>query len=705
MCGLGGYWNPRAPPTSEALQRVCTAMADTLVRRGPDASGVWVDATLGIGVAHRRLAIIDRSEAGAQPMVSADGRYVLVYNGELYNYGALRDAGREHGVQFRGHSDSEVLLETCARLGVRTAIEQFEGMFAFAIWDRRDRKLVLARDRLGIKPLYYGFLGGSAGDRLDACVGGRPAGGREMVADGVYADPEARIDGGAWPMVFGSELGAFRAAVPHWQAKVSPSARARYFDCGYVPAPLSIYQGIYKLAAGEMLEIDDDGHCRRQVYWHFADMASAAMRHPHSSQAAALSEIETCLEAAVDERMQADVDVGVLLSGGIDSSLVAAMMGRTAPGRVRSFSIGFDEPQYDESAAANNIAAYLGTRHQTLQTRVADVLALVEDLPTIADEPLADPALLPTALLARRLREHVVVALSGDGGDEAFAGYRRHVHAGWASRVTSAVPAAWRAKLAVGLSHLPIGDLARPASRFGVRWRAPAAAHDTSKFLRALRMHDLAGVYGQQLGPALTSRYGGGPSYGERLANGKEGVISPERQQWLNTLDPCARLQALDTIGYLPDDALTKIDRASMWSGVEVRVPFLDIDVLKAAWRVPSAWRVGRGRGKLLLRKLAARHLPPTVADASKRGLAVPVASWLRGPLRDWAEDLVSLPSLERAGVPMSDTVQELWRQHMAGRRDHADALWTVLTFVAWSRRWMAEPAEPAAASGERTMP
>ena len=613
MCGFAGILEPTVRTAPDALSAIAGAMAARLRHRGPDADGVWADGRGGFAVGHRRLSIRDLTDAGAQPMTSEDGRYTIAYNGEAYGIDPLRRDLEGRGMVFRGLSDTEVVLKACARLGVDAALERLNGMFAFALWDARGRRLWLVRDRLGIKPLYWG-----------------------------------RADDGA--ILFASELTAF-AAHPAWQPSVDTQALGAFMALSYVPAPLSIWRQARKLEPGTLVMIAEGKEPRVQKYWDLASVATAQTDITDAADAAV--QIEEALEGAVAKRLVSDVPLGVFLSGGIDSSLIAALAARQGP--TRTFTIGFEDLKLDESKHAQAIAAHLGTDHADLLVTGADALASAPGIADIYDEPFADSSQIPTLLLSRFARGSVTVALSGDGGDEVFAGYNRHLWAhrhwpfqartpGFAKAIAAAVLRAW-----------------------------PGAGEQRRKLAASLECDDLDGAYDAFITQAMPG------------ADAVPGAQPMPRRPAPAGLGPLGAFQFLDTAGYLPGDVLTKVDRASMSVGLEVRVPMLDHELLTLAWRLAPELRIQGGRTKAVLRAVAARHLPPALFEGRpKAGFAVPLAAWLRGPLRDWADDLLSETALKRSGLLDGAVVSGWWRSHRTGQRDLHHALWNVLMFQSW---------------------
>jgi len=622
-------------------------MAETLRYRGPDDQGVWTDPAAGIALAQRRLSIVDLSPAGHQPMVSASGRFVITYNGEVYSHQEMRPALEARGISFRGHSDTEVILESCAAFGIAATVERLIGMFAFGLWDRQDRTLTLVRDRLGIKPLYWAAFGDL--------------------------------------FLFGSELKALRAH-SGWTAEIDRNAAAAFLRHNCVPAPHSIYQGVQKLEPGRILTLRQSGGRLAapslETFWDARAVARLGVRHRLDlSDDEAVDRLETLLGDATGRRMIADVPLGALLSGGVDSSAVVALMQAQSDRPVKTFSIGFDAAGYDEAKHAKAVAAHLGTDHTELYVTPADALAVVPRLPEMFDEPFADSSQIPTFLVSEMARRHVTVALSGDGGDELFAGYNRHVFAAGSWRTLRRLPAPLRRCAAVLLSSIPQAGWDRLAACLP-SGRIPARPGE--------KLHKLAEVLAcagdDALYQALISHW----RTPERLI---QGAVEPKGAAWDKTLtddlpDAVERMQFLDQVGYLPDDILTKVDRASMAVSLEARVPLLDHRVVEFAWSLPGHFKIRQGTSKWILRQMLYRHVPRGLIERPKMGFAIPLADWLRGPLRDWAEDLLDPASLAAGGLVAAPPVRALWAEHLAGR-DRQFPLWDVLMLEAWRRRWM----------------
>jgi asparagine synthase (glutamine-hydrolysing) len=636
MCGIAGLLDLERRSGSQELDALGRAMAATLNHRGPDAHGIWSDADAGVVLGHTRLSIVDLSPAGAQPMVSSCGAYVISYNGEIYNAGDLRPELEARGRRFCGHSDTEVLVEAIAEWGVRPTVERLIGMFAFGLWDRRTRTLSLVRDRLGIKPIYFGRQ--------------------------------------TWCIVFASELKAFDV-LPNWRPELNLDALAAYLRLAYVPSPHSIYCGIEKLAPGHIATIDVEGKVETSAFWSVEHAAERGKSAPFKvSDREATDTLEMLLGDAVGRRLVADVPLGAFLSGGIDSSTVAAMMRMRSNAPVRTYSIGFREEGFDEAPHARAVAAHLGTEHTELYVNPAEVREVIPHLPTIYDEPFADSSQVPTYLLSKLTREHVTVALSGDGGDELFAGYTRHRFA----RLASGMPATMGRALACGLGVAGPALWERVFSLLPTEWRPRLAA---DKMHKAARLFEAGEESGYR---SLVSAW----DDPERLVNGGKEPKGPIFDAGVARALPDAldRMQYLDTVTYLPDDILTKVDRASMAVALEVRVPILDHRIVEFSWRLPTRFKMRGSRGKWLLRQVLYRHVPRTLVERPKSGFAIPLGQWLRGPLRAWAEELLSEKRLTEGGLLNPAPIRARWIEHLEGTRNWQASLWTVLMFQAWRR-------------------
>ncbi|MFQ5588248.1 MAG: asparagine synthase (glutamine-hydrolyzing) [Nitrospiria bacterium] len=628
MCGIAGFFERSNTMGRDALQSVVRRMTDRLHHRGPDDGGTWVDPEIGIAFGHRRLSVIDLSPKGHQPMHSACGRYTLIYNGEIYNYRVLRDELSRLGEAFRGHSDTEVLLAAIRRWGLRAALKKLNGMFAFALFDQSERKLSLARDRFGEKPLYYGWSGDS--------------------------------------FLFASELKSLTAH-PHFQGEIHRGALALYLRHNYIPAPHSIYQDIFKLPPGSVLNLSLKGNKEMPMpaaYWSFRKTAEAGIRHVNDASASeATDELEGVLKEAVKCRMEADVPLGAFLSGGIDSSLIVALMQAQSTRPVKTFTIGFNEQGYNEAGEAKKIARHLGTDHTELYVRPEEALSVIPDLPKIYDEPFGDCSQIPTVLVSKLARQHVTVSLSGDGGDELFAGYSRYLTG---SRIINAVQ-----RFPLKTRHIFSQMLRSKSVPF---FQSSAKIKRMADILRHHRPEEMYREMIMHISRAS----------GAVLDTHEPEMIFSDADACLKTENLIRRMMYLDTLTYLPDDILVKVDRASMSVSLESRIPFLDPRVAACAWRIPISMHVKGGQGKWLLRKILGRYVPPALFQRPKMGFGIPIGDWLRGSLRAWAEDLLNEKRLETEGFFDPELIRQRWEDHLCARRHHHYFLWTVLMFQAW---------------------
>ena len=643
MCGIAGMIDRRAATSAESLHEIGRAMADTMLHRGPDAGGVWTDPAAGVALAHRRLSIIDLSPGGAQPMVSANGRYVISYNGEVFNFVELRQELEQLGAKFRGGSDTEVIIEGAARWGLAATVKRMIGMFALALWDRETRTISLVRDRLGIKPVYY------------------------LASDTLFA--------------FGSELKAFRAC-PGWSASLDRDALQAYLRVGYVPQPHSIYREIRKLPPGNILTLAPGKMPTIEPFWDARQVAVSGFtkwsKAPDEREA--IDGLDSLLRDAVRRRMIADVPLGAFLSGGIDSSTVVALMQAESNRPVRTFSIGFHEQGYDEAAHAKAVAQHLGTDHTELYVEPGHAFDVIPKLPEWYDEPFADSSQIPTFLVSEMTRRHVTVALSGDGGDELFTGYNRYFWAESLWKRFSRIPLPLRQVIAGALRVLPPATWDRLFGLVPDRLRPPQPGD---------KLYKLAGMLAHDGPQAVYKRLITLCEPSQLAASGHEpkGIIGDESIARDIPNFP-AWMQFIDTVTYLPDDILTKVDRATMAVSLEGRVPLLDHRVVEYAWTLPLSLKIRDGKGKWALRQVLKRYVPDKLIDRPKMGFGVPIDSWLRGPLRDWAEELLSPRALAADGLLRPEPITAMWRDHLSGRNSWHGQLWVILMFQAWRQRW-----------------
>lgn len=626
MCGIAGFINLHRNIEAPVLKATAARMVNTLSHRGPDSSGIWSDEAAGVALGHRRLAIVDLSQSGHQPMVSATGRYIITFNGEIYNFLLIKDRLFEKGHRFKGASDTEVLLAAIEEWGLARALSEISGMFAFAVWDRKEEILSLARDRVGKKPLYYGWTG--------------------------------KV------FLFGSELKALRAH-PDFVADIDRDALAAYTRHNYVPAPWSIYKGISKLPAATFLSIHvgkkkEEGPIK---YWDFRGIAETGCKNPISlSDSDAIQEMDDILSQAVRQRMISDVPLGCFLSGGIDSSLIAALMQKNSSVPARTFSIGFAEATYDESQGARRIAGHLGTEHMEFILTSAEMQEAIPSLPLMFDEPFADSSQIPTWHVAKFARQHVTVALSGDGGDESFGGYDRYQIANKISPVLFSFPKTMRDALSGVLRKTPATGRAR-------------------KFFEIMNARDPDDFYRLMMAYWKIDDH--------ILVQGCEPLFTlNDPAQIPNIDDYISRMMSRDTLSYLPDDILVKVDRASMAASLEARAPLLDRNVIEFAWSLPMSMKIRDGERKWILRKVLERYVPRSMFDRPKQGFSIPVGEWLRGPLLEWAESLLAEERLNREGFFHAPLIRRRWQQHLSGHDDWSYHLWGILMFQAWNETW-----------------
>lgn len=656
MCGLAGIF-----ARHEGSSRTVRLMTSVLRHRGPDDAGFWADNEAGLALGHVRLSILDTSPAGHQPMVSACGRFIIAFNGEIYNHMDLRRelAAVSAAPSWLGHSDTETLLAAVAQWGVTEALRRCWGMFALALWDREQGTLHLARDRMGEKPLYYGWAGGQ--------------------------------------FSFASELKAFRSH-PAFQRRLSPAAVQQYLRFGYVPAPLSIWQDVYKLEPGTILSVTSPltgppdlplrpgEKCSGSTmarFWSLAETIDAGAAERLADDATALAQLEDVMSNAVRRQMISDVPLGTFLSGGLDSSLVVALMQKSSATPVRSFTVGFEDAAFDESPFAAAVARHLGTRHSVIRVTAIEARSAIERMPQIFDEPFADASQIPTWLISQRARSDVTVALTGDGGDEVFGGYERYqrVPALWSAFRTAPFPL--RKRLGCTIAAIPPHMWEKlPGRRWADGTKRPRQVGDRLHRLAA-RLRSVQNI--DDLYLDLVSSW----HDPQRVAASAD----PTAIQFLLQdpvpasvmKDPVGRMMYFDALTYLPDDILCKVDRTAMSVSLETRAPFLDPEVIALAARLPLHMRIRHGQGKWLLRQLLYKFVPRELVDRPKRGFFLPIGQWLRGPLRDWAEDLLDPNKLAAGGHLSPLPIRQMWNEHVAGDRDWTLQAWTILMFQAWA--------------------
>lgn len=644
MCGIAGFLDLSSQKERLNLEASALGMGTSLVHRGPNDSGIWLDIKAGLGLAHRRLSIVDLSPEGHQPMRSADGRYVIVFNGEIYNFGQLRAELENLGHQFRGHSDTEVLLAGICEWGVENAIKRSVGMFAFGLWDEQEQVLHLVRDRIGEKPLYYGWMGDV--------------------------------------FLFGSELKALRTH-PAWQGEVDRQVLALYMRHNYIPTPYSIYKNIYKLVPGTILSISASNRVGKvTVYWSARTVAEAGVRNLFAgSEAEALEVLEEKLCETIAGQMVADVPLGAFLSGGIDSSLVVALMQAQSGTPVKTYTIGLYETGYNEAEFAKAVAEHLGTDHTELYVTPREAMDVIPTLPRLYDEPFADASQVPTFLVSQLTRRSVTVSLSGDGGDELFGGYNRYF---WGRSIWNKVgwmPRELRKMAAAGFTL--VSPSMWDAAFQGLNPVLPAVLKQRTP---GDKLHKLAEVlavdHPEAMYRNLVSSWKA-PTAVVPDSREPETILT-NQQQWADLPDFVMRMMYLDLVTYLPDDILVKVDRAAMGVSLETRVPYLDHRVVEFAWRLPLSMKIRHNKGKWLLRQLLFKYVPPELIERPKTGFAIPIDRWLREALRDWAESLLDEERLRREGFFDPQMIRTKWREHLSGHRNWQYYLWPVLMFQSW---------------------
>lgn len=645
MCGIAGLFSYDPRPDRGALHHAAKAMTDALSLRGPDSGDVWQDPNVPLVLGHRRLSIIDLSEAGHQPMESQSSRYMIVFNGEIYNFRELREELSGFGHRFNGGSDTEVLLAAIEQWGFDDTLPKLNGMFAFALWDRKAQALFFARDRMGKKPLYIGWAGST--------------------------------------LVFASEMKAVMAH-PDFCRVVNKYALCAYMRFGYVPAPMSIFEHMVQLPAGGKMALDmrmlRGGHNLTPLidtYWQAKTTLEDARKTPITDEAQALDAFDALLGQCVQDRLISDVPLGAFLSGGIDSSAVVAMMQKYSSAPVKTYTIGFEEEGYNEAEHAKQIAAHLGTEHHEMYVKAEDALSVVRKLPSMYDEPFADASAIPTYLVSKFARESVTVALSGDGGDEMLGGYNRHIKGPAVWNAVQKIPPNLRGPFSQVIASVS------PAKWSKLRPKSPQFGEHMHKFAQALQKNAESDVY-----LSLVSTWQDAKAL-TRVSEERMVPLVDPKMQVDCPLSFAEQMMYWDTISYLNGDVLTKVDRATMAVSLEARAPLLDQRIYDFVWQLPPEMKIRDGKGKWLLRETLKRYVPDELFERPKQGFSVPIAHWLRHDLKDWAYDLLDEKKLREQGHFDYKMISDLWEQHQKGRGNHAQRLWSVLMFQSWREQWI----------------
>ncbi len=643
MCGFSGFWSFN-DCVSQDYTRVLNDMGEAIRTRGPDSSGVWFDESTKIGLSHRRLAIVDLSEAGHQPMISPSGKFVISFNGEIYNHQSLRaELDQLFTVKWRGHSDTETLLIAIENWGLESTLKKAIGMFGLAVFDVESKQLKLARDRFGEKPLYYGWQ------------------------NGVF--------------LFGSQLNALRPH-PSFKPEINRDAISLLLRHNYIPTPYSIYKDIFKLEAGSIFTLEEDRSFHLETYWSLRDAMSTSHAAADSSATKEqLSSLETTLKQAVSQQMVADVPLGAFLSGGVDSSLVVALMQTQSSIPIKTFSIGFDDPRFNEAEFAKAIANHLGTEHTEFYVNGDDALKVIPKLAEIYDEPFSDSSQIPTYLVSKIASEHVTVSLSGDAGDELFCGYNRYVLTSSLWRKINFVPKIVRSMFSFWIKAVPIKFWNSLSNLIPNRLRPANLGDKLHKAANVLASSDIESLY---LG--LVSHWHDPDKVVIGAKEPLTALTDPKRKASFR--DPILQMMAQDTLSYLQDDILVKVDRAAMAVSLETRVPFLDHRVLEHAWRIPLSLKLNQGSSKWCLRQILYKYVPRSLIERPKMGFAVPLDAWLRGPLVDWANNLLEEERLRKEGFFNVEIIVTMWKEHKSGKRNWQYQLWDVLMFQLWYEKY-----------------
>jgi asparagine synthase (glutamine-hydrolysing) len=646
MCGLTGYLQYKSFH-SDTAKTIAQEMSNQIIHRGPDSSGIWMDADVGIALAHRRLSIVDLSPAGHQPMESISGRYILVFNGEIYNHEDIRkELEKKEKISWRGHSDTETLLASIEVFGFEATLKKTVGMFAIALWDRKERTLYLSRDRMGEKPLYYGWQ------------------------SGVF--------------LFSSELKPFKRH-PAFKGEIDRNALALYLRHNYIPAPYSIYIGISKLTPGTYLKITDTERENKPIeYWSLKDVVAEGQKEPfQGTEQEAIDVLDTRLGESVKLQMMADVPLGAFLSGGIDSSTIVALMQAQSTRPVKTFTIGFHEEGYNEAVHAKAVAKHIGTEHTELYVKPEEAMQVIPKLSTLYDEPFSDSSQIPTFLVSQLARQHVTVSLSGDAGDELFGGYNRYF---WANSIWKKIgkfPTFMRTMTANTIQSISPATWNR---LFSVVSRLPLTPQRFKISQPGDKMHKLSEILSVKTPESIYHKLVSHWKRPEEIVIGSKEpkTLLTDPSLWSEIKEFEHRMMYLDALTYLPDDILVKVDRAAMGVSLESRVPLLDHRVIELAWKIPLNWKIKNGQGKWLLRQVLYKYVPKELIERPKMGFGVPIDSWLRGPLKSWASELLNESRIKQEDFFENEPIQKKWKEHQAGEHNWQYYLWDILMFQSW---------------------
>jgi len=639
MCGFTGFWN-RSPSNKQELEKIASLMAKEISFRGPDSTGLWSDETIGLIFAHLRLSIIDLNITGHQPMISESKRYIISYNGEVYNYRSLRKELEEKGCSFKGSSDTEVILASIETFGLEHALSKFIGMFAFALWDTHSERLFLVRDRFGVKPLFYGILNNV--------------------------------------LFFGSQPRSFMPH-PSWKSTLNQNALSDYFVYNYVPGTQSIYQNLQKVAPGHIVSIDKNFTFKTSCYWNLKERYQHGLQNPlNLSERDAINQLESLLEDAIKLRMVSDVPLGAFLSGGIDSSLVVSLMQKQNPQAVKTFSVGFSEAGFNEAPFAKKIANHLGTDHFEYILKEKDALDIIPKLPEFYDEPFADSSQIPTFLVSKMAREQVTVSLSGDGGDEFFCGYTRYSTGNYLKNLLKFFPSPIRPFLSACLRFAAKPHLEKLVQVFSSQTHL---SHKLNKLSELILMQSSFEIY-----HSLLIHFS--PQEAEMITGHQSHFGESLKKIFTTTQSFTEAMQLTDISLYLPDDILTKVDRASMAQSLEAREPLLDHRIAEFSFALPLSYKLKQNQGKWILRQVLKRYIPESYFERPKQGFGLPIDQWLRGDLKEWANTLLSITALKDSGISNPLPIQKRWEEHLSQTRNWQYSLWGILMYQAWHQRY-----------------